>query len=420
MEIPDLRVLQTRLTGLRLIPTCAPNVSSIEDLRRLARRLHASHRLRYLLRDLHTSNATPNQYADLGLQDFQHPQGQNAPDLQTMFSALHLRQDHLEHQNRMLLQTNATLQARLASIESNQMVQPASSASRGTRAPSRGGKKRAPSVHTVIDEALLEGPSSVPDLCPAGSDLPSLGDADSLSPEQKKARQNLQRYVSKTFRTVCGVGVKDQWPDPDIQRINEVTGELYLTPYFESGVADACNMHIFAAVAKQVANEFQDKTCWPQGLATCGATWDSDVLKSMAKASFPNFKRQWNTDRDEAAKARKDKNDRTNRVRGRRFQKAQQRQLAAPKYAVEHNLDPDVVKDVMHEEHMSDEVSGPEDEEEESFPNWKRRMAIASGYGDLPPAVLAKMNFVEVLEPDWRSMSFSSLNKGRARRTLSS
>lgn len=150
--------------------------------------------------------ATLNQYADLGLQDFQHPPPPNPHDLQTLFSSLHLRQDHLDHQlseqNRMLLQTNATLQARLASLESGHAVQPPSSVSRGTRAPSRGGKKRVPSVHIIIDDAILEEPLSVSDSSPAASELPSLGDPDSLSPEQKKARQNLQVCDAvPTYRT---------------------------------------------------------------------------------------------------------------------------------------------------------------------------------------------------------------------------
>ncbi|KAJ7460310.1 hypothetical protein FB451DRAFT_508224 [Mycena latifolia] len=78
---------------------------------------------------------------------------------------------------------------------------------------------------------------------------PSLGVSAALSPAQKKMRLELKRYVGTTFRNVCGVGVTEDWPDPDVQRINEVTGEAYPTPNFAGGVTDAVNIRIFAAVA---------------------------------------------------------------------------------------------------------------------------------------------------------------------------
>ncbi|KAJ6608926.1 hypothetical protein B0H10DRAFT_512737 [Mycena sp. CBHHK59/15] len=221
-----------------------------------------------------------------------------------MFSAPNLRQDRLDHQlsdqNRLLLQTNFALQARLASIETGQaLIQPASTApTRGVQVSSRGGNKRAASVHTILDTSLADSElqpesfASVTNSAANDADLPSLGDLNALSPEQKKVRQNVQRYVSNTFRNACGIGTQDDWPETDIQRVNELTGEIYLTPYFKFGVTDTRNIHIFAAVAKQVADEFKDKTRWPEGLAKCGTTWDLDVLKNMAKASFPNFKRQ--------------------------------------------------------------------------------------------------------------------------------
>ncbi|KAJ6608927.1 hypothetical protein B0H10DRAFT_2226415 [Mycena sp. CBHHK59/15] len=84
-------------------------------------------------------------------------------------------------------------------------------------------------------------------------------------------------------------------------------------------------------------------------------------------------------------------------------QKTQQHQSVAKTYAAEKKLDPNVLRDLMHEEHMSDEASWPEDEGQESFSNWKRRMAKASGHRDLAPAALAELKFVEVLEADWRT-----------------
>ncbi|KAJ7460309.1 hypothetical protein FB451DRAFT_508225 [Mycena latifolia] len=64
----------------------------------------------------------------------------------------------------------------------------------------------------------------------------------------------------------------------------------------------------------------------------------------------------------------------------------------------------------MHEELMSDEASGPEDEAIKSFIDWKGRMARAFAGGEVSAAALAEMEFVEVLDPEWRSEKFSALN----------
>lgn len=55
---------------------------------------------------------------------------------------------------------------------------------------------------------------------------------------------------------------------------------------------------------------------------------------------------------------------------------------------------------------MSDAVSGPEDESEESREDWKKRMAVEEGI-DLPEAI-AKLKFLEVVKPEWRSEKAST------------
>ncbi|KAJ6613816.1 hypothetical protein B0H10DRAFT_200879 [Mycena sp. CBHHK59/15] len=148
-----------------------------------------------------------------------------------------------------------------------------------------------------------------------------------------------------------------------------MTGEVYLTPLFDFGATDARNMHIFAAVATQVMNEFKDEACRPQGLTDCGTAWNVDVFKKMAKESFDGFKRQWKAANEEAARGRNERNLRVNRLRGRRAMKAGERKTKdiINNYAAEKNLDPKVLADLMEEEHMSDEASGPEDDNVDKF-----------------------------------------------------
>ncbi|KAJ7695635.1 hypothetical protein B0H17DRAFT_1131266 [Mycena rosella] len=345
-----------------------------------------------------------NQYTDRGIQDYQHSPSQSthnvvAPvDLAAMLSSLNLRQNQIDDQNRILRQMNSALQARVDLLEHAHILnQPTASDGaatadaapvRGSQVAARGGAQHRGSGHPA---------PSIPGTVPVNNaDLPSLGNVKVLSDVQKQVRLSLKRDVRATFQAVCSVGTKDDWSDPQIRRVNEITGKVYLTPNFESGVTDAVNMHIFAAVAKQVENEFKDVECQLEGLATCGASWDINVIKAMAKEAFPNYKRQWTVAHNEAANLQK--------------AKVNQHRSVADKHAKAKNLDSAIIRDLMHEEHMSDEASGPEDESQENFSNWKWQMAAASGHAQITAATLAEMNFVKVLELDWHSSEFSVFN----------
>ncbi|KAF8194886.1 hypothetical protein K438DRAFT_1484883, partial [Mycena galopus ATCC 62051] len=53
--------------------------------------------------------------------------------------------------------------------------------------------------------------------------------------------------------------------------------------------------------------------------------------------------------------------------------------------------------------------SGPEDDSGESKEAWKARMASVAGIRAKSSAALAKLEFLEVLDADWRSDEFSKL-----------
>jgi hypothetical protein len=72
-------------------------------------------------------------------------------------------------------------------------------------------------------------------------------------------------------------------------------------------------------------------------------------------------------------------------------------------YAAKYQIPVSVVRDLLHEELISDEASGPENEDEESFAAWKVRMAAAHGHKVLTPAALKNEHFLEVLKCPWRS-----------------
>jgi hypothetical protein len=53
-------------------------------------------------------------------------------------------------------------------------------------------------------------------------------------------------------------------------------------------------------------------------------------------------------------------------------------------YAAEYGLDSVVLKDMIHYEYLSDEVSGPEEETGESFEVWRVGMAALADFCQLP------------------------------------
>lgn len=76
-------------------------------------------------------------------------------------------------------------------------------------------------------------------------------------------------------------------------------------------------------------------------------------------------------------------------------------------YAAKNDLDPAVLKKVLHEGHESDEYSGPEEGSGESFATWMK-MASLAGIPVTAQSLLERTQFVEVSTPDWRSMDVSA------------
>jgi hypothetical protein len=73
---------------------------------------------------------------------------------------------------------------------------------------------------------------------------------------------------------------------------------------------------------------------------------------------------------------------------------------AVPSYVELHGRDP---TGLIFQEHMSDEASGPESKQEESQQQWKMRMAEALGMKEPNVEAIAKLKFLEVIKPGWRS-----------------
>ncbi|KAJ7288588.1 hypothetical protein C8J57DRAFT_1642627 [Mycena rebaudengoi] len=207
----------------------------------------------------------------------------------------------------------------------------------------------------------------------------------SLPEEFLKARTDTQaRLQTMCFefssQFVCNVSTKDDWPDPTVLRLIEITGETYLTPHFDLAVTPTPNERLVSVVAIQANLGLQNEDLRPVTLTESKATWDLPLLQEMAKKSFSNFKPQW-----------------------KRITKVEQIKLVVRAYAVKRRLDPDRVEGLLSEAFESDEASGPEDDSGESQETWKARMAATAGISVSSRSTYESSQFVEVLDLEWRT-----------------
>ncbi|KAJ7018277.1 hypothetical protein C8F04DRAFT_1151973 [Mycena alexandri] len=227
----------------------------------------------------------------------------------------------------------------------------------------------------------------------------------------KKAKAVLQDEVSVTFKTVVGLG-GDGWPDFSVQRFNEITNELYLNPAFEGMVTAPANRQLINTVAKQVFRKLSGGSHdWPLGLDVPGVqvTWDVHTLTEMAKTSFRSSKAAWRQHVDAEVAKRNEIHKQANRMRERRILKAERRAntKAISAYATKQKVPPQSVNELIHEQYMSDEASGPDEADDRGKDVWKTRMAFKAGCGDATEAALANLKFLEVLESPWRAAAIT-------------
>ncbi|KAK6996366.1 hypothetical protein R3P38DRAFT_2433767, partial [Favolaschia claudopus] len=228
------------------------------------------------------------------------------------------------------------------------------------------------------------------------------------NPNLQKARTAIQTFVTKSYREVVGVSAKDSWLDPAEDRTNETTGEVYLTPDFTVDVSARVNRRICVAVCTQVLDELKHSYNQPNAVCAVNCSWNREIIQQMADNSFRNLKPDWKKQNDAAALAKNELKKKINRWVSRRKIKQKQIQPFVKKLADDHGLDAEPLSLLLYEEHMSDEASGPDSEDEyESKAAWQRDMARVNGDTDVTAGALATKAFLEVIEPTWRGDTMS-------------
>ncbi|TFK46291.1 hypothetical protein OE88DRAFT_1739577 [Heliocybe sulcata] len=176
-----------------------------------------------------------------------------------------------------------------------------------------------------------------------------------LSPPLRSAKALLNHLEISAFRMLCGVGVKEKWPEVGELRINEKTNQPYFTPDFDQWAAEQL----------------------PNDLRHSSVHFNRKTIEWMAKETFRGFKAQAARERDEVKMAKQLENESNTRRHNRRTTKLKHLRLGAKLYAKLHGVDPMPLLENI--DIVSDYASGPEDEDKESKADWKRMNSLTWG-----------------------------------------
>ncbi|KAF9468339.1 hypothetical protein BDZ94DRAFT_781360 [Collybia nuda] len=230
-----------------------------------------------------------------------------------------------------------------------------------------------------------------------------------LSTSAQVAKRCLQKLARNKFRFICGIPKGTNWPcsaqDREDDGDNDENEDFY-TPNFLGDVDNVENQEIFAAVAAQVFNDLQNAEDVPDELTNPDHHWDKSTIFEFAKTSFRGFKEEWKKQPEiDPMKAKRGlEQKRLLRWSSRRKEKVKRLAMMVPAYVEEYGVDPTCLLD---EKHMSDEASGPEDEDVETKEQWKSRMGSMMGIST--PAALMNVRFLETIKPNWRSDELSDI-----------
>ncbi|KAJ7893195.1 hypothetical protein B0H13DRAFT_2339786 [Mycena leptocephala] len=259
-----------------------------------------------------------------------------------------------------------------------------------------------PALVTEEDAATDDGRETTTDAESDASPVCSNVDLD------KREQAVLQGFVTSVFRRHCRV-LDSSWPNPSDIHASPITGQVYPIPRFQNRVDDEYNKALCVSVAHQVAREFRDRECWPQGLKLrqdgSGPSRDFVHIVHCSKEAFRNLKRGWKRNQAPELVAKKASADR--RLR-RREEKSIQSKRNAVEIAQDFHLTQCFICNVAHAEYQSDEVSGPESDSGESKEAWKVRLLGAAGCPTDHTSV-SSYNVLEVLIPGWRVENYGKL-----------
>ncbi|KAJ7573252.1 hypothetical protein C8J56DRAFT_1132239 [Mycena floridula] len=234
-----------------------------------------------------------------------------------------------------------------------------------------------------------------------------IGLSAGLSTDGEKVKALIQKESNLTFRRLTGVSVDQPWPTVLTQRINPVTNEVYLNVNFDKDVR--ANADFIKTVATSVLHDLKQPNYGDHLLQDRRFKWDLATVIEIVKDTFRTLKRTYRTQVDQAAADVHTRNQQNTRRTARRAEKFKLLKGAVDTYQSQFNVNPSLL---LSADQMSDEASGPEDEESPGARDaWQREMARHAGIDveTTDKEVIQGLNFLEVIKPMWRSDELSTV-----------
>ncbi|KAJ7596217.1 hypothetical protein C8J56DRAFT_1116728 [Mycena floridula] len=226
-----------------------------------------------------------------------------------------------------------------------------------------------------------------------------------LSGDAKKLKAIFTKDSLSTFRRMTGVPAGERWPEDFTQRINPVTNEVYLTPNFTLTVTKEPNATIVSKVANSVFNDLKQPDYGEPLLMDRRFKWGKGTIVEVVKDTFRNIKKNYKAQVDDVAAEAYERSLQINRRASRRAEKLELLKAGVPRYKSEFNLDPTILLAV---DHMSDEASGPEDNDVPGAQEaWQQEMAARIRAVVGGTAFEESPNALEIIHPSWRSAELS-------------
>jgi hypothetical protein len=226
---------------------------------------------------------------------------------------------------------------------------------------------------------------------------------------------------------ICGVAKGNLWPAPDIAiHLQEGTNEQYYTPNFELGVKAKVNIEILKKAVSLTMEEIVSESNlrnieplsllqdwdWhtntlPEALTHPAVKYNQSNILAFVKQTFQGFKIKVLANYDPACQEQNENNKKSVQRNMWQNHTYEKRLQAADEYAAQHSgLD---IRQVFHQEFVSDYASGPEMDSDKTYKKWKVWMGLKLGMekSKMDPKSWKCTRFQQQINLNWRSKKVS-------------
>ncbi|KAJ7436130.1 hypothetical protein FB451DRAFT_1571200 [Mycena latifolia] len=202
--------------------------------------------------------------------------------------------------------------------------------------------------------------------------------AKGLSKKQMEVRTQLMKKVKSELRHLTGTTDEDDSDESDSNSSTPAASASTLAFDFTANVDDPANVKVIDRAVHLVWTEQHDPKSKTFSLVHADVEFTREDLTEFAKTIFRGRKRTWKAENDPELAKKKADNESKRRQEMRRKELKATRIKAVSAYKKAHKRDPVFI---LETDWMTDEVSGPDTDDEEKRAAHRRRLVRAARLG---------------------------------------